>query len=753
MTFTTILKSKTAVATATITAMVFGALAIANISSFVAPNTVAAWAGCANGQTLSQSEFHDAFYSNRIQIYLDLDTTGLKATSRVVNDTDCAAPVSLIDYKMFDNDLLNQEYFDGYRLITVPAHGTKTFTTNIPSCLSQVDFYYGLGPKQFTTSNTNVETFKAMIPFNQGPGGVNGNFTYARGNFCTKDVPPPVKPAIPAPTVTTTCEANTSKFRVNFTDAQRGSQGYHVDIDTNGWVNNGWYKFLSSGTLTTTGPEGFVPFAGSNLPSFNFVQDQTYQVRVWYKATNEYSPTVSFKSAKCTPPPVEKGCIEITKETYSANGDRVTSRIPGFTFRLDGNKTTRNNSSGIARFTDVPVGSHTVTENSYSGWNMTSVTPSNGQVNVVAGTQCAEVTFKNTKIQTNSNLSISCAANPSSVNVGNTVTWTATANGGNGNYTYAWSGTDSLNGTHQTVSKSYNSTGTKSGTVTVTSGTQSLTAQCSVNVQETQNNTLAVSCYANPSNPYTGDQVTWGANASGGNGNYTYSWSGDENLSGNSQTVSRSYGSIGNKYGTVTVYSGGQSISRQCNVYVQERNNTNNNLGASCYVTPSNPRIGDQVQWTVNAYGGNGNYSYSWNGSDNLYGSSQTVYRSYNTEGNKYASVTVYSNGQSVTQNCTTFIGSTYTPPPTYYPPQTPPPTYVYLNQVPYTGVGSTMKVVLFVLSLMAWSSFIAYMVIRAKARKNGMTVREQVASNVSDNIKALKAKLAAGDKYNFLQK
>ncbi len=79
---------------------------------------------------------------------------------------------------------------------------------------------------------------------------------------------------------------------------------------------------------------------------------------------------------------------------------------------------------------------------------------------------------------------------------------------------------------------------------------------------------------------------------------------------------------------------------------------TQQNLTAYCYGTPSNPAINSNVTWFGSATGGNGNYFYSWTGADNLYGSNQSIYRSYNTHGSKNAVLTVTSNGQTAVANC-----------------------------------------------------------------------------------------------------
>jgi len=76
----------------------------------------------------------------------------------------------------------------------------------------------------------------------------------------------------------------------------------------------------------------------------------------------------------------------------------------------------------------------------------------------------------------------SCSASPTSIQTGQSSTWTANPSGGTGTYTYSWSGTNSLSGTTQSVSKTYASTGTKTASVTITSGGNSTTAQCSNSV-------------------------------------------------------------------------------------------------------------------------------------------------------------------------------------------------------------------------------------------------------------------------------
>ncbi len=179
---------------------------------------------------------------------------------------------------------------------------------------------------------------------------------------------------------------------------------------------------------------------------------------------------------------------------------------------------------------------------------------------------------------------------------------------------------------------------------------------------------LTASCYpVNSSSVPAGSSITWAANASGGNGMYSYSWTGTDGLSGGNQSISMVYGTPGIKTASVTVYSGGQSMTANCsgsvNVYGQNYSynyygNYNYNtsyvqpLTAACSASVNATGLGNSVVWNAQASGGNGYYQYSWNGTDALSGVGQSLHYSYNQPGLKYASVTVYSNGQTITQPC-----------------------------------------------------------------------------------------------------
>jgi hypothetical protein len=80
------------------------------------------------------------------------------------------------------------------------------------------------------------------------------------------------------------------------------------------------------------------------------------------------------------------------------------------------------------------------------------------------------------------NLTASCYSIPTNPAIGESVTWYAIVNGGSGTYTYYWSGTDTLVGSSQSVSRIYYTGGQKSANVIITSGNNVISKGCTVNI-------------------------------------------------------------------------------------------------------------------------------------------------------------------------------------------------------------------------------------------------------------------------------
>ncbi len=95
--------------------------------------------------------------------------------------------------------------------------------------------------------------------------------------------------------------------------------------------------------------------------------------------------------------------------------------------------------------------------------------------------------------QVNGDVTASCSASPADIDEGESSTWTATASGGTLPYTYAWTGTNSLSGSTNPISKTYSTSGIKTATVTVTDslGLSSGAVSCSNSVDVTDTSPTA----------------------------------------------------------------------------------------------------------------------------------------------------------------------------------------------------------------------------------------------------------------------
>ena len=333
------------------------------------------------------------------------------------------------------------------------------------------------------------------------------------------------------------------------------------------------------------------------------------------------------------------------------------------------------------------------------------------------------------------------------------MTYSVFTAGGTGSYTYQWSGAFSTS--NQQFSTSYPNTGTYSVSVLVRdmNGNQT-TAQCPSTVVSTfpypyypNNNqgNLQGSCYGSPSTLSTGQQVTWTVSAQGGNGPYTYSWSGTENIAGSGEKIFKSYGNGGTKFAYVTITSGSQSITRSCSVSVQDTYVQNNQLSLYCTANTTNVGVNQSVTWSAYASGGNGYYTYTWSGTDGLsYGNAQSVQKVYTTNGQKLAYVTAYDNqGRSASATCSTNIvggsaigGVTVIRDTPYYGT---PISGVYLGEVPATGITPSLKLFLFAFGILAWSLALGYYMVSKRktqlARVGDVSVSARVEAFKRANL------------------
>jgi hypothetical protein len=210
---------------------------------------------------------------------------------------------------------------------------------------------------------------------------------------------------------------------------------------------------------------GYIPFTGNGI---NNVSAEMYcHTDVLNYDNYDYIANPQFgQTYNCvawnvpTPPPEEhKGCIQVLKETYNTQGVQITP-VAQFSFKLDGNQTVQNDAAGNAKFNNVTLGTHTVTEvNPGNTWTLLSTTPVNGVVVVTEGPVCAAVVFKNKQVITNNPPTCTLNSNPNTLTApGNsTLSWTTTnatsftINQGVGSVTPVAAGTVGVNATTTTT--------------------------------------------------------------------------------------------------------------------------------------------------------------------------------------------------------------------------------------------------------------------------------------------------------------
>lgn len=79
-------------------------------------------------------------------------------------------------------------------------------------------------------------------------------------------------------------------------------------------------------------------------------------------------------------------------------------------------------------------------------------------------------------------------------------------------------------------------------------------------------------------------------------------------------------------------------------------------LSVSCIPTRLTISIGQPITWFASVIGGNGSYSYAWNGTEGLSGNTSSISKIYTTNGEKFATLSVTSGNQLITVSCGSLI-------------------------------------------------------------------------------------------------
>lgn len=229
-----------------------------------------------------------------------------------------------------------------------------------------------------------------------------------------------------------------------------------------------------------------------------------------------------------------------------------------------------------------------------------SIIPNKADVSVpygVGGYVNAWSNMTSTKVACAPPVELTCAPAMQTIDINQTASFSA--NGGTGTYTWSAPGANTTSGTGKNFSAVYQSSGTR--TVTVTSGSKTATCNVVVTAPPTGPNLF---CNPPSQNVSLGQAVN--LTASGGNSSYTW-YAPDGNLSTNSgNSVNVSYSSTGVK--TVTVNSNGLTAS--CVLIVNQSSGGGSNLsvtklvrnvtqGTTFLENISNVRGGDTLEYQI----------------------------------------------------------------------------------------------------------------------------------------------------------
>jgi|GEM_PF-981593 len=188
-------------------------------------------------------------------------------------------------------------------------------------------------------------------------------------------------------------------------------------IGSNGFLAFNWSNRLNSGgdtvslvcgnaTIDTVGfgdkGDAFNPETNQSIGRCDDGDDTNNDANDFeiFNSTNITKGTANICSVQ---QPIFVGCINVKKEARDLSGNLINP-TPQFTFVLNnGQQTVHTSSQGVATFYNVPTGSNTISEDVPFGWQLSSVTPAGGVVNVNSGNNCVNVTFKNQQNLTQQN--------------------------------------------------------------------------------------------------------------------------------------------------------------------------------------------------------------------------------------------------------------------------------------------------------------------------------------------------------------
>jgi len=218
-----------------------------------------------------------------------------------------------------------------------------------------------------------------------------------------------------------------------------------------------------------------------------------------------------------------------------------------------------------------------------------------------------------TNVTVNPPLILECNVSPTTIKVGNEIDCMAGASGGVGNYTWLWV----VNGTkiseEQNTTYNFTAVNHTAGLYEVcVNVTDSLgnEEQCCTNITVTGD--LSLVCNVTPNPTKIGHVTNFTANATGGVGNYTWSWTVNGTWVSDNQNTTYNFTAVNHTAGIynvcVNVTDLAENKAGPCCTNVT----VNPPLTLECNISPTTIKIGNEIDCMAGASGGVGNYTWLW---------------------------------------------------------------------------------------------------------------------------------------------